>query len=438
MNDQYLWPDAIDVDERGMLLAGHSVAELAKTHGTPLYLFDRATLQANAQQLVGGLAGYRGESSVHYACKALFSTAIVKLFASSGVKFDVVSLNELQMVMQAGVAAADCHLHGNGTPVGELEAAMRLGIGRIVVDNAYQLDTVIALSEQLAQTQAILLRVAPDVVAGGNEKIQTGKATSKFGFNIDDGSALRAIDKAQQAPMLTLCGLHAHTGSQIRAFDALKQTIRRLFEVAADARDKCGWQMEEICPGGGLAVPINGQQEAISKAAYCQALIDTTTEEAEKRGWPLPALSIEPGRSMVARAGVAVYTVTGQKELATEADYLHVDGGIGDNLRPAMYGAEYAAASVFRPKSPPTTIYQIAGRYCESGDILIPKVCLPAMQPGDLIALPAAGAYTLSMASNYNGIGRPAVLLVDEAEARLIQRRERWQDMLMRDIEARD
>ena len=191
--------------------------------------------------------------------------------------------------------------------------------------------------------------------------------------------------------------------------------------------------MQEICPGGGLAVPTNNTQTAPLISDYCSLITSVVQREAEQRGWSLPAISIEPGRSMIARAGVAVYRVMGHKQLDDGTCYLHVDGGIGDNLRPAMYNAVYAAVNVNRPNAPTTTPYRLAGRYCESGDILIPHLMLPKTDIGDLIALPAAGAYTLSMASNYNGIGRPAVVLLRENEAKLIQRRETWEDIIRRD-----
>ncbi|HFC12577.1 MAG TPA: diaminopimelate decarboxylase, partial [Anaerolineae bacterium] len=333
----------------------------------------------------------------------------------------------------AGVPAAQCHLHGNAKTVQELEAAVEAGIGRIIVDNADELATLIAICTRLQKQQKIMLRIAPGVAAGGNAKIQTGKKTSKFGFNIGDGSAMRAIETAFASPQLELLGLHAHTGSQIRSFAPLQATLRNLFAVAGEAQTRIGWQMREISPGGGLAVPINGTQKAFPIADYCAAIVETAQVEAARHGLPLPHLCIEPGRAVVARSVVAVYTVTGHKPQDEHPDFLHVDGGVGDNLRPAMYGANYAALSVLRPNQPHTTPYQLAGRYCESGDILIPKIDLPPSQQGDLIALPAAGAYTLSMASNYNGIGRPPLLLLHAGQARIIQRRETWQDIISRD-----
>ena len=434
MKDAYLWPDSAEIRQNTLHIAGQNLIHLAAQYGTPLYLFDESTIIRTARAFQRGLEQYPAHTHVHYASKAFLNTAIAQLMSRLGVGLDVVSVGELAIGRHAGADLELMHMHGNATPRAELEQAVAWGIGRICVDNLNQLDTLIDICAKLGKRQTILLRIAPDVVAGGNTKIQTGSKKAKFGLNIADGSACKALEIAYKSEHLNLVGLHAHTGSQIRSFEALQATLERIFTVADMAHKAFGWQMQEICPGGGLFVPTNSSQAAPKIADYCAVVTSTVQREAQQRGWPLPSISIEPGRAMITRSAVALYRVNGFKQLDDGTCYLHADGGIGDNLRPAMYNAVYGAMNANRPNSPANTSYRLAGRYCESGDILIPNLNLPKTELGDLIALPAAGAYTLSMASNYNGIGRPAVILLRDSGPQLIQRRETWEDLLRRDV----
>lgn len=433
-NPIMLWPDTTRTDNDMLIIGDCVVSELAQTHNTPLYIFDEVTIRNAARAFKQGMGAYNGSASVYYAGKAFLNSALIRLLTEEKLHLDVVSLNELAIARYAGFDMSRCHLHGNGTPVRELEVAVRWGIGRIVIDNFDQLYALIHITQTLEMQQTVLLRIAPDVTAGGHAKIQTGKATSKFGFNIADGSALKAIELANSAETLDFIGLHAHTGSQIRDFGALRKTIVRLFALAHAAREQIGWEMRELSPGGGLAVATHPNETSGDIAAYCAVICETVERAAEKINFPLPHISIEPGRALIARAGVAVYRVTGYKRLTNAPDFLHVNGGLGDNVRPSMYGATYTAVNVGQMNKSADTPYTIAGRYCESGDILIPTVILPDTKTGDLLAVPVSGAYTLSMASNYNGIGRPAVLFVRDGEARIVQRRETWQDIVRRDV----
>ena len=429
----YLWPDSAEIHDHQLMIAGCNIGQLAARFGTPLYVFNEATIVNAIAAYKRGLEAYSAEIGIHFASKALLNTAIAQLMTREGIGIDVVSLNELALVRNAGVDLAHVHFHGNATPSAELAQAMTWGVGCIIVDNLAQLDTVIALSDQLAQPQPIMLRVEPGVVAGGHAHIQTGHKASKFGMPPHVLSV--AIDRLQSAPNLTLIGLHAHIGSQIRDAEPVIATVACLLDIARSERKRTGWQMQELCVGGGLAVPTSRAEKPASISNYCETLVNLVTEACRTRNLPLPRLSIEPGRSLVARAGVGVYTVTGSKPRADAPDFLHVDGGMGDNIRPSLYAATYEAVRVDSADSQPTATYAIAGRYCESGDVLIKSVGLPPTAVGDLLAIPAAGAYTLSMASNYNGIGRPAVLLLRDGTAHLIQRREAVADLIARDLD---
>lgn len=434
MLQRHIWPDSAALDGGRLTIAGCDVGTLAREHGTPLYMLDEATVRATARAYKTELSSYAGETSVHYACKALLNTAVAQLMASEGLGLDVVSGGELAIARRAGVDLAHVHLHGNATPPAELRSAIESGIGRIVVDNLDQLRELIRITEGRAEPQRILLRIAPGVAAGGHAHIQTGGADAKFGLRLDDGAALSAAEVALAASGVQMVGLHAHIGSQVRDFSAVEAAIERLLELAAVLREQHGWRLQELSPGGGLAVPALPEEGPVSIGDYAAALIRAVTAGCDRRGMALPRLVVEPGRSIIARAIVAVYTITGRKPLPGGRAYLHIDGGMGDNPRPALYGARYHAILPERAGEGLMAPYTIAGRYCESGDILIHEVLLPHAHPGDLLAVPVAGAYTLSMASAYNGVGRPPLLLLRDGRAHLIQRRETIDDLVMRDF----
>lgn len=427
-----LWPDSAENHAHRLTIAGCDVDALAEQYGTPLYLLDEVTIVNAVAAYKAGFGQYRADVGIHYAGKALLNTAVAQLMARERIGIDAVSLNELAVVRNAGVDVAHVHFHGNATPSAELAQAMAWGVGCIVVDNLSQLDTLIQLSADRVAPQPVMLRVEPGIVAGGHAHIQTGHAASKFGM---PPPVIRdAYARLQRAPHLRLSGLHAHVGSQLRDLDLLGAAIARLLDTARELYVRDGWEMDELCVGGGLAVPTERADPSVSLAAYCDAVVDAVTSGCSRRGLPLPRLTVEPGRSLVARAGVAVYTVTGSKLGRDAPDFLHVDGGMGDNVRPMLYSARYELVRVDMVDQPPAQRYVVAGRYCESGDVVVDSAELPRTQPGDRLAMPSAGAYTLSMAGNYNGVSRPAVLLLRDGVAHLIQRRETVADLTARDL----
>ncbi len=417
-----LWPDTAQVEGNSISLAGCDLGRLAVQYGTPLYVFDEKTIQQSFRAFRDGLDAYPGDSTIFYACKALLNTAIAQLLDREGAFFDVVSLNELLLLRHAGIDLRRMRLHGNGTPLNELYRAVNMGIGQIVLDNQAQIDAVATVADYVGRKQPVLIRLAPDITAGSHTHIQTGQKASKFGFN----NARMAIKRVQAKPALQLQGLHAHLGSQIDDLTMLPQLIAFLHDTAASL----DMPLQELCIGGGLAVATHPSGSTTDIAAYCKTVV---TQMRQIFGSQLPHLSIEPGRSIVGRAGVALYKMVGCKTVDAHTSWLHLDGGMGDNIRPALYGARYHAAVVDRPRATPIHTYHLCGRYCESGDVLVKNMRLPAMQPGDVVAIPSAGAYTLSMASNYNGIGRPAVVLVRAGQHYLIQERETIADIIKRD-----
>lgn len=437
MLHQHLWPDTVIINSRGHLtIGGCDLAELASMYGTPLYLLDEATFRNACQTYLSACArGYRGPAAVHYASKALLNVAIARIVAAEGLGLDAASGGELHVALQAGFPAERIHLHGNAKPQAELEQALAANIGAIVVDSLDELTLLALLTTGRSAPQPIMLRLAPDIPADTHAHIETGRASAKFGLPLDALDAAAA--RIAAAPGLQLVGLHAHLGSQIFDYAPIVQAISVLLDCAARLRECHAMTITVMSPGGGLGTPYTPDQPAPDYTGYAAALGGALDAGCAARQLPLPRLVIEPGRSIVARAGVALYTIVATKPLArTESAvrYLHIDGGMGDNIRPALYGARYAALLANRAAAPPEEINNISGRYCESGDILLRDVALPRAAPGDLLAVAVAGAYTLSMASAYNLVPRPPLLLLNKQSARLIQRRETYADLMLRDV----
>jgi len=461
MLPKHIWPDTAQIVPDGHLhIGGRDVVGLAREHGTPLYLLDEVTFRNNCRAYRAALAHhYAGVSSVHYASKALLNTALAQLVHEEGLGLDVVSGGELFVALRAGVPARQIHVHGNAKLPAEIEQALAAGVGKIMVDSVDELELLAHLTRGRAAPQAVMLRLTPDIAPDTHAHIQTGHAASKFGL------PLEALDSAAQliiaAPGLHLVGLHAHIGSQIFDYRSIEQAIAVLLDCAVQLRDRYGLAVSEISPGGGLGVPYTVDQAPPDIDGYIATIGRTVVEGCTARGLPLPELVIEPGRSIVARAGVALYEIVATKLLPSDGGrktedessvdavrqppssvlrpssasrYLHIDGGMADNIRPSLYGARYTALLANRAAELGDERVHVAGRYCESGDVLLRDIVLPRAQPGDLLAVAVAGAYTLSMASNYNLVPRPALLLVGGEHARLIQRRETYADLIARDL----
>jgi len=431
-----LWPDTAATTADGRLsIAGCDTAALAAQYGTPLYLLDEATLRATATTFTGALERhYPAPATVHYAGKALLNTAVAQLMARYGLGLDCVSIGELAVARHAGVDLAAVHLHGNAKPGRELATALEWGIGRVVVDSLDELETLGELARGRREPQAVLLRLNPGIDVHTHAHVQTGQLDSKFGLPIATGMAEAAVRRALEMPGLRLAGLHMHLGSQIVDLAPLRRAIHDLFSFAAAMRDRLDWTIEEFSPGGGMGVAYRPGDPAPEVAEYVRLLAEATLEAAHAAGLEPPRLVLEPGRALIARAVVALYRVVAVKEIVGVRRFVAVDGGMGDNIRPALYDARYHVVRADRLEAAATERTTVVGRYCESGDVLLRDVGLPPVEPGALLAIPMAGAYTLSMASNYNLVPRPALLLLQNGDHHIIQRRETVDDLLARDI----
>jgi diaminopimelate decarboxylase len=426
-----LFPATARIDEAGRLwLGGCPARHLAEEFGTPLYVYDEATLIARCREAHQALAAYRGPARVAYASKAFLCVGLAQLLAREGMSLDVVSGGELAVARAAGFPSRRVHLHGNNKSRAELEAALEWGIGTIVVDGWQELALLRELTAGRSTRQRVWLRVAPGIDAHTHAHRKTGLLDSKFGFTLENGEALAALREALAVPGLAVAGLHAHIGSLVFEPEPFAAAAAALLDLAASA----GYVPEEISPGGGWGVATGPGEEDVPLATFGRAVARAVEERCARHGLPLPALTIELGRAIAAPAGVALYRVGSRKEVPGVRTYVALDGGMGDNIRPALYGARYTALAADRASAPAEETVTLAGRFCESGDIIARDVPLPRLQAGDLVAVPRAGAYCLPMASNYNLVPRPAVVLVSDGHARLLQRRETAGDLLARDV----
>ena len=430
-----LFPLTAQANAAGHLeIGGCDVAALAAQYGTPLYLYDELTIREICREYRREFGERLPGARVLYAAKAYLGPALAALLAEEGLGLDAVSGGELFVALAGGMPAARIALHGNNKSEAELREALAAGVGRVVVDNADELALLDRLAAERGVRQAIMLRLTPGVDAHTHAKTSTGVLDSKFGFPLEGGAAEAAVAGALAATGLELTGFHIHLGSPIYETAPYVLAIEAVGAFAAAMRERHGFVWREFSPGGGFAVTYTCDRPSPAVAQYAEAVAGALRATCERQGLPLPEVHLEPGRAIVARAGVALYRVGAGKEIPGGRRYVAVDGGMADNIRPALYGARYTAVAASRLDEAVTETVRVAGRFCESGDVLIDEVRLPRLAPGDLLAVPASGAYTLAMESNYNLTPRPAVLFLHEGAARLVRRRQSYEDLLALEV----
>ena len=428
-----LFPQTAKVDSQNhLLLGGCDSVELAKEFGTPLYVFDEAALKEKCAQYREAFAQRYPETMIIYACKAFINQALALIFMEQGLGLDVVSGGELAIAKSVSFPMEKVYFNGNNKSRPELELALGWGVGRIVVDNFSELSLLNEVAREAGVSQEILLRLSPGVDPHTHAYITTGVVDSKFGFPLDQ--AEEAVVKAMSASFLQLIGLHFHLGSQIFELESYREAIGIVLRFAAEMRTKHGFRFKEFSPGGGLAITHTLDSPAPSIVDFAQVICSSVLDCSQELALEPPRVILEPGRSIVGQAGVALYTVGAVKEIPGVRKYVSVDGGIGDNIRPALYGTRYEAVVANKVEQAELERVTIAGNFCQSGDILIRDIDLPPVEPDDIIAVPCCGAYCLSMASNYNACLKPAIVLVEQGKARLIRRRESYQDLMSLDM----
>jgi diaminopimelate decarboxylase len=418
-----------------LAVGGCDLRDLAAQYGTPLYVFDEAGFRATAQEYRREFEARWPGAKVLYAAKAYLSKGLAKVVAEEGLGMDVVSGGELAAARTARFPADRLYFHGNNKSEAELRAAVSGGgVGRVVVDNFHELELLDRIAREVGSVQAVLLRISPNVDAHTHAKTTTGVLDVKFGFAIATGDANRAVRLAMQAEGLDLRGLHVHLGSPIFDLEPYVQGSEVMCAFAAQMADTHGFDLREYSPGGGFALAYTRDDHPPTIAQYAETLAEAMGNGLDSHRLPRPSLHIEPGRSLIGGTMVAVYEAGARKEIPGVRTYVSLDGGMGDNIRPAMYGSRYEALSVDRPLAAAEETVTLAGKYCESGDILVRDIAMPRLAAGELVAIPASGAYNLAMASNYNMSLRPPVIAVTDGNARLLQRRETIEDLLARDL----
>ncbi|MBC7544998.1 MAG: diaminopimelate decarboxylase [Candidatus Sericytochromatia bacterium] len=423
------FPGRHGVNDAGHLtIGGCDALELAATFGTPLYVFDEQLIRDNLRAYRAAIPGSL------YAAKAFLTVAMAQLVASEGVGLDVVSGGELATALRAGFPAERIVMHGNNKSPAELAEAVSAGVGRIVVDSHRELLMLDEIARSMQRHPAIHLRITPGIKPDTHTYIQTGQLDSKFGTPIADGQAQQLIIDALNCSSIRLSGLHCHIGSQLFDLAGLEAAMRLMVDLMAETRAATGAALPELNIGGGLGIRYRNQDTPPDIATYAAHLIETITARCAVHDLPVPRLLCEPGRSIVGEAGVTLYTVGTIKDVPGIRTYLAVDGGMTDNPRPALYEAVYEATVASRPAAPATKIVTVAGKCCESGDILIRDVALPEPQPGDILAVFATGAYNYAMASHYNRLPKPAVVFCKDGEAHLIVERETYADLYAKDL----
>ena len=430
-----LFPLAAEVNNQGhLVIGGCDIVDLAKEFGSPLYLFDESTLRHKCRELKDEFWKYYPDTLVIYASKAFLNRALALIFKEEDLGLDVVSGGELSIAHSVDFPLDKVYFHGNNKTPEELSLALDLGVGRIVVDNFYELELLDELARERGIRQDILLRLTPGVDPHTHQYTTTGTIESKFGFPLATGQAEEVVNQALSASNLNLLGFHFHLGSPVSEIQPYELAMELVLRFTQEMGKKFDLNLSEFDVGGGFAVPDALDSKVPTIADYAMALTDKLNGLISELGLSRPRLIIEPGRAIVGQAGVALYKVGAIKEIPGIKKYVCIDGGMSDNIRPALYGAKYEALVANKALEADREIITIAGKLCESGDILVRDVNLASVRPGDIIAIPVCGAYSIPMSSNYNAMPRPAIVMVKESRARLIRRRETYQDLMSLDL----
>jgi diaminopimelate decarboxylase len=412
-----------------MEVGGCDLVELAAEHGTPLYVYDEETVRRRASEFVSAMGG-AGE--VLYSAKAFASPQFLRVVAEEGMGLDVVSAGELHLALRSGFPSDRIYFLGNNKSAEDLEYAHRARC-TLVIDGAYEFELLRRVLPSGARMRC-QLRISPGVKPDTHDFISTGQLDSKFGFSIESGQARAAIETALAHEHIELIGLHSHIGSQIFDLRGHLAAMEIMLDLLVELKRDLGFQPRHLGAGGGLGIAYTSADDPPTPREFVETIRGGLEAGVARRELSLPHLVVEPGRALAGPAGVALYSVGSIKDIPGVRRYVAVDGGMGDNIRPKLYGARYEAMLASAPDDPADEVVTIAGKYCESTDILIPDARLPRLQSGDVICLPAAGAYCLAMASNYNGMPRPEVVMVRDGRARVIRRRETLDDLLLSEV----
>ncbi|GAB4281153.1 MAG: diaminopimelate decarboxylase [Coriobacteriia bacterium] len=431
-------PMTAEVRDGHLHVGGVDMVALAHEMGTALYVMDEAHLRHQMREYVRWTSYHYDRVEVLYAMKAFTSIAMVQLLQEEGLSVLAASGGELAIALAAGMPPERIYMHGNNKTPQELVEAVEAGIHRIIADSLIELDRISAIATERGVVQPVLIRVTPGVKPDTHGYIQTGQNDSKFGFGLNHGLAMEGVKKALDLPGVELKGLHMHIGSQIFALQSYAKAIEVVVEFMEEVRRETGYTVEELDTGGGLGIAYGLPDEPSTIEEYGKVVVDGIKEECDRHGLPVPRMMVEPGRSMVANAGITLYTVGTVKEVPGIRTYVAVDGGMTDNIRPALYDAKYEVLLANKADQPRSEVVTVAGKHCETGDLLAVDAPIQPVEVGDILCVCATGAYCRSMASNYNSQPRPGVALVGDGEARLIVRRETYEDLMRCELPLRE
>ena len=428
-----LFPLTAEVNDQGhLVIGGCDTVELAAEFGTPLYVFDEFSLRSKCHEFKTEFGQRYPETTLVYASKVFLNRALAIILREEGLGLDVVSAGELAIARSVDFPMNMVYFHGNNKSAEELELALEYHVGRIVVDNFDELSRLGEIAEETGHIPDILLRLTPGVDPHTHEHITTGIIGGKFGFPLF--SADKAIAKAMLTPSLNLVGLHFHLGSLIFEAQPYHDAIEIMLECAAEMKQKHGFELKELNIGGGFAIQYTLDHPAPAISVYAEVIVSKLLSKCRELKLTSPMLTLEPGRAIVGQAGIALYRAGVVKDIPGIKCYVSVDGGMADNIRPALYGAKYEALVANKVLKKEAGQVTIAGKFCESGDILVKDISLPQISAGDIIAIPDCGAYCLPLQSNYNASLKPAIALVKEGKVRLIRRRETFDDLIGCDL----
>lgn len=409
------------------------MVDLASQHDTPLFVMDEEHIRNQCRSYVEAFSKRIDNFEVIYASKAFVSLAMCQLVDQEGLSIDVSSGGELFTAIKSGFSAERIIMHGNNKTPTELSLALDTGIGRIVVDSFDELELLESMAGERSMRQDILLRLTPGVKAYTHDYLETGVVESKFGFGLKDGLALNAAKKALEMKNLSLKGFHAHIGSQIFVLHSYRRAIEILMQFIRQVKEETGFVCEQFNAGGGLGIKYEASDEPSTVDEYAEVVTGNVLKWAEELDVVVPRIAIEPGRSIVGNSGVTIYTVGTIKELPGVVTYIAVDGGMSDNLRPMLYGAVYQAIIANKARKKEEFDVRVVGKHCESGDVLVQEAKVPKPERGDILMTPATGAYGYVMSNNYNRQPRPAVVWVKGGKARVIVKRETYEDVVRLD-----
>ena len=425
---------ASKIEGNDLVIGGIKASDLAKAYGTPLYVMDEQLLLDKCRGYIRGFKVKENNNRVAFAGKAFLTLEMCKLINEEGLYLDVVSGGELYTAYKANFPMEKIYFHGNNKTLEEIEFGIKLGVGRFIVDNIEEIIKINEIAESYDKKQDIYLRLTPGIEAHTHDYIKTGQIDSKFGFAPVGNIIMDAVKKSLELDNINLVGLHCHIGSQIFETEPFKDAAEVMLNYIYDIKQETGHYIDELDLGGGFGIYYSEGDKPKKIEEYCNVILDSVEKKCEALGIKKPILTIEPGRSVVANAGITLYTVGTIKDIPGVRKYLSVDGGMTDNIRPALYGAKYEALIANKASEPMTVKVTIAGKCCESGDILIQDIQIQKAKSGDILAILSTGAYGFSMASGYNKITRPAVVFVRNGEARLVVKRQSYEDLIKEEV----